>query len=216
MNKAFAYTIHDARISTSSGIEIEQSKYVGPISPIMRLATQKDGDITTHFDIIDESETGINNSSLKQVLINNHTKDNRVTIRGHLPLEYCFGLCESFKKMTNGLGFELDLRTSNRKQDMLDPTLGDNDVNVTTNSTSLFIPQIIPSPQTQVYFMYTILKSCTLSYESWMTDRKPVDTAKEFQIDISSASKINSPLYLVAAHQHTQRLDPANPAVNYS
>ena len=41
VNNAFAYTIHDARISTSAGVEIEQNKYVGPISTIIRLVTQK-------------------------------------------------------------------------------------------------------------------------------------------------------------------------------
>ena len=98
VNNAFAYTIHDARISTSAGVEIEQNKYVGPISTIMRLVTQKGGDLSTNFDIIDESENGINNSSLKQILINNHTEANRGLIRGHLPLEYIFGFARSFKK----------------------------------------------------------------------------------------------------------------------
>ena len=113
VNNAFAYTIHDARISTSAGVEIEQNKYVGPISTIMRLVTQKDGDLSTYFDIINESEGGINDSTLKQILINNHTEANRGLIRGHLPLEYIFGFARSFKKITKGLGFELDLRTSN-------------------------------------------------------------------------------------------------------
>ena len=209
VNNAFAYTIHDARISTSSGVEIEQNKYVGLICTIMRLVTQKDGDLSTYFDIIDESENGINNSSLKQILINNHTEDNRGLIRGHLPLEYIFGFARSFKKITKGLGFELDLRTSNRKPDILYTTLGDNDVNVTNNSISLLIPQIKPSPETQVIFNEAIRKTFSLSYESWTTDRKPVDAAREFQIHISSASNINSPLYLKAAHQKTQRLNDA-------
>ena len=87
LNHAFAYTIHDARISTSAGVEIEQIKYVGPISTIMRLVTHKDGDLSTYFDIIDESEDKINDSSLKRILINNHTEANRGLIRGHLPLK---------------------------------------------------------------------------------------------------------------------------------
>ena len=61
VNNAFAYTLHDARISTSAGVVIEQNKYVGAISTFMRLVTQKDGDLSTYFDIIDESENGINN-----------------------------------------------------------------------------------------------------------------------------------------------------------
>ena len=209
VNNAFAYTIHDARISTSAGVEIEQNKYVGPFSTIMRLVTQKDGDLSTYFDIINESEDGINNSSLKKILINNHTEANRGLIRGHLPLEYIFGFATSFKKITKGLGFELDLRTSNRKRDILYTTLDDDDVNVTINSISLYMPQLIPSPETQVIFNEAISQTFTLSYESWTTDRKPVDTAREFQVDISSASNINSPLYLIAAHQKTQRLDAA-------
>ena len=187
VNNAFDYTIHDARISASAGVEIEQNKYVGPISTIMRLVTQKDGDLSTYFDVVDESENGINNSSLKQILINNHTEANRGLIRGHLPLEYIFGFARSFKKVTKGLGFELDLRTSNRKRDILYTTSDDNDVDVTINSISLFVPQIIPSPETQVIFNEAISKTFTLSYESWTTDRKPVDTAREFQADISSA-----------------------------
>ena len=216
VNNTFAYTIHDARISTSAGVEIEQNKYVGPISTIMRLVTEKDGDLSTYFDIIDESEDKIDNSSLKKILINNHTEANRGLIRGHLPLEYIFGFARSFKKITKGLGFELDLRTSNRKRDILYTTLDDDDVNVTINSISLFIPQLIPSPETQVIFNEAISQTFTLSYEPWTTDRKPVDTAREFQLDISSASNINSPLYLIAAHQKTQRPDPANPAKNLS
>ena len=91
VKSAFAYTIHDARISTSAGVEIEQNKYVGPIFTIMRLVTQKDGDLSTYFDKIDESENFINDSSLKQILINNHTEADRGLFRGHLPLEYIFG-----------------------------------------------------------------------------------------------------------------------------
>ena len=119
------------------------------------------------------------------------------------------GFARSFKQITKGLGFELDLRTSNRKQDILYTALGDIDVNVTIKSISLFIPQTIPSPETQVIFNEAISKTSSLSYESWTTDRKPVDTAREFQVDISSASNISSPLYLIAAHQKTQRLDAA-------
>ena len=92
VNNAFAYTIHCARISTSSGTEIEQNKVVGPVSTIMRLVPLKDGDLTTYFDKIDETENGIDKSSLKQKLNNKHTEANRGIIRGNLTLEYIFGL----------------------------------------------------------------------------------------------------------------------------
>ena len=71
-------------------------------------------------------------------------------------------------------------------------------------------PQKKPFPETQVPFNEDISETFTLSKESWTTDRKPMGTAKEFQIDISSASIINSLLYPIAAHQETQRQDPAD------
>ena len=97
VNDAFAYTIHDAKFSTSSGVEIEQYKFVGPISIILRLLAKKGGDLSIYFDIIDESETAMDNSSLKQKLINDHSNDNKCIIRGHLTLEYVFGFCKSLK-----------------------------------------------------------------------------------------------------------------------
>ena len=98
VNNAFANTIHDATISSSSGVEIEQNKYVAPLSTIKRLVTQKDSDLSTYFDLIDESEDGINKSSLKQILIDNNTEASRGLIRGHLSLVYIFGFCRSFRK----------------------------------------------------------------------------------------------------------------------
>ena len=62
-------------------------------------------------------------------------------------------------------------------------------------------------------FSEAISQTFTLSYESRTTDRKP---AREFHLDISSASNIISPLYIIAVHQKTQRPDPANPANNLS
>ena len=44
-----------------------------------------------------------------------------------------------------------------------------------------------------------------------MTDRKPVNTGNDYQLDIGSASNIIVPLYLIAAHQKTQRDNPAKP-----
>ena len=44
-----------------------------------------------------------------------------------------------------------------------------------------------------------------------MTDRKPVNTGNEYQLDIGSASKINIPSNLLVVHQKTQRKNPARP-----
>ena len=44
-----------------------------------------------------------------------------------------------------------------------------------------------------------------------MTDRKPVNTGSEYQLNRGSASIINNPLYLIAVHRKTQRDNPAIP-----
>ena len=77
VNVEFAYTIHDASISTSSKTEIEQNEFAGPVSGIMRFITPKDGELSTYFDMIEENANGINNSSLKQLLNNHHTEARR-------------------------------------------------------------------------------------------------------------------------------------------
>ena len=97
VNNAFTFTNHDARISTSAGTEIEQNKLLGPLSRILTLITQKKR-MTTYSDKIDENEDGINSSSVKQRVINKHTETNRGITKKHLPRDYVFGFCRSFKK----------------------------------------------------------------------------------------------------------------------
>ena len=214
VNNAFAYIFQEARISTSSGTEIEHNKNLGNVSTIMRLLTQKDGDLSSYFDKIDETEAEINNTTLKKMLVNSHTDDNnKGKIRANLPLEYIFGFCKTFKKITKGLGFELQLKTSNEKKNILytNNAFGVNDVNVTINSIYLYIPSLVPSAEQQQMFNEAIRENFTLSFDAWVTDRKPVNTGQEYQLDIGSASNINIPLYLIVAHQKTQRYNPARP-----
>ena len=84
-------------------MEFEQNKYVGPISTIIRLVTENDGDLSRYFDIFNEDEVGIKDSSLKRILIDNHTEANRGLSRGNLPLEYIFAFARSFKKQPREL-----------------------------------------------------------------------------------------------------------------
>ena len=103
VNNAFAYIFEEERISTSAGTEIEHNKNLGNVSTIMRLLTQKDGDLSSYFDKINETEGEIGNSTLKRMLINSHTNnDNKGKIRANLPLEHIFGFCKTFKKITKG------------------------------------------------------------------------------------------------------------------
>ena len=214
VNNAFAYIFQEGRLSTSAGVEIEHNKNVGNVSTIMRLLTEKDGDLSTYFDKINEADAGINNSTLKKMLINSHTNaNNKGKIKANLPLEYIFGFCRTFKKITKGLGFELQLKTSNEKKNILftNNAFGVNNVNIRINSIYLYIPSLVPSAEQQQMFNEAIRENFTLSFDAWVTDRKPVNTGNEYQLDIGSASNINIPLYLIVAHQKTQRENPARP-----
>ena len=183
----------------------------------MRLLTQKDGDLSSYFDRIVETEAGIANSLLKHVLIDIRTiDDNKGKIRANLPLEHIFSFCKTFKKITKGFGFELQLKTSNERQNNLYTTLGGNDVNVTIISIRLYIPSLVPSAEQQQSFNESIRQNFTLSFDAWVTDRKPVNKGNEYQLDIGSAFNINIPLYLTIAHQKTQRENPTRPSNQFN
>ena len=75
VNNGLAYIFQEGRLSTSAGTEIEHNKNLGNVSTIMRLLTQKDGDFSSYFDRIDETQGGITNSTLKHMVINSHTNE---------------------------------------------------------------------------------------------------------------------------------------------
>ena len=89
-----------ARMAYTGGIKIEQVKFSGHLSTIMRSLNSKDGDLLSHFDNIDTTEKGINVSSIKQMLINNQIEANSGKNKRQLPLEHIFGFCKIFKKIT--------------------------------------------------------------------------------------------------------------------
>ena len=167
VNNRLAHVFQEGRLSTSAGTEIEHNKNLGNVSTIMRLLTQKDGDLSSYFDKIDEREAGNTNSTIKHMLIDSHTiEDNKGKIRANLPLEHIFGFCKTFKKITKGLVFELQLKTSNEKQNKIYTTLGRNDVNVTINSIYLYTPSLVPSAEQQQLFNEAIREIFTLSFDN--------------------------------------------------
>ena len=77
-----------------------------------------------------------------------------------------------------------------------------------------FVPICIPDAQTQIRFNDSIEDSFTLSFGSWTSKRKTVDTQLEYEIDISSAQKIDSPINLIAVHQTAARISVPNKVNN--
>ena len=195
-------------------MHLEDIKYVGQVSTIMRLLTSKDGDLSSYFD--KNGETVIDDDNpLKQALINNHdVAANKGNIKGHLSLEHIFGFCRTFKKITKNLGFHLKFKMIDL-QDIIFTTIA-NDINVTINSLYLFVPKLMPSTSTQVMFNEAIMNKYTITFDSWYTERKISNDDRELQVDIGSAQHINSPKYLISAYQTAARTTPnnnANPAI---
>ena len=49
-----------------------------------------------------------------------------------------------------------------------------------------------------------------LSFDSWYTDLKVVNEELEFQVNVGNAKNVNSPKYLIAAHQSFDRIGVPN------
>ena len=123
VNNGFAFSFKEARLSTTLGSD-EHNKFCGQVSTIMRVISNKDGDLLSQFDIINENDIPvlerlvdlppqIESTPHQKMLVNNHIDANKGKIKGYLYLEDIFEFCKSFKKVTKNLGFHLMLKTAN-------------------------------------------------------------------------------------------------------
>ena len=217
VNNGFAFCFKEARLSTSLGSDIEINKFCGQVSTIMRAISNKDGDLVSQFDNINENDIPVLNrladlpvqirDTLHQkMLINNHTEANRGKIKGYLYLEDIFDFCKTFKKVTKNLGFHLQFKT-NDLQEIIYTSMTD-DIDVTTNNLYLYVPNLIPSVETQLMFNEATQNNYKISYDEWFTERRIIsDTIT--QLDIGSSQNVQSPKYLIGAHQTKDRIDGA-------
>ena len=83
-------------------------------------------------------------------------------------------------------------------QDIFYTILGD-DIKVNFQKLFFYVPIFIPNAETQIIFNESIKNSSTLSFDSWTTDRKTVDSQLEYQVYIGSAQITNSPKNLIVA-----------------
>ena len=218
VNNGLAHCFKEGVLATTGGMELENIKFLGQVSSIMKFLTRKDGDLISQFDNINEdigadenaTSENIRSTSLYKMMIDNHEPINRGKIKGQLLLEDIFGFCKTFKKITKGLGFHLTLKT-NDLQNIIYTTIADaTQIDVAINSVYLFEPILTPNSETQVLFNESIKNNFTLTFDSWYTERKIVTDGGEFQVDIASSQSTNSPKYLIAAHQTEARVGTAN------
>ena len=215
VNNGFAFRFKEGRLSTSLGTDIEHKKFCPQVSTIMRVISNKDGDLISQFDNINENDipvlerladlpTQIQSTPHQKMLINNHADANRGKIKGYLYLEDIFGFCKTFKKVTKNLGFHLMLKT-NDLQDIIYTSMVE-DIKVTINNLYLYIPNLIPSVETQVLFNEATQNNYKISYDEYFTERRLISDMI-VQVDIGSSQKVNSPKYLICAHQLKDRID---------
>ena len=181
----------------------------------MRVKSNKNCDILSQFDNINEDDIPILNRLADQpvpirdtphqkMFINNHTDANKCKIKGYLCLEDIFGFCKTFKKVTENLGFHLTFKT-NDLQDNIYTSMTD-DINVTINNLYLYVPSFLPSVETQVMFNEATQNNYKIYYDEWFTERRIIsDTIT--QLDIGSSQNVQSPKYLIGAHQTRDRID---------
>ena len=215
VNNGFAFCFKEARLSTSLGLDIEINKFCGQVSTNTRAISNKDGDLVSQFDNINENDIPVLNrladlpvqirdTPHQKMLINNHIDANRGKIKGYLYLEDIFGFCKTFKKVTKNLGFHLQFKT-NDLQDIIYTSMTD-EKNITINNLYLYVPNLIPSVETQLMFNEATQNNYKITYHEWFTERRIIsDTIT--QLDIGSSQNIQSPIYLIGAHQMKDRID---------
>ena len=224
VNNGFAFCFKEARLSTSVGADIEINKFCGQVSTFMRVVSNKDGDLLSQFDNINENDVlilqrlanlppQIRDTPHQKMLIDNHTDANKGKIKGYLYLEDIFGFCETFKKVTKNLGFHITFKT-NDLQNILYSSMAD-DINVTIHSLYLYLPNLIPSIETQVMFNEATQNNYKISYDEYFTERRVISDMIT-QVDIGSSQNVQSPKYLIGAHQTRARADTANKNNNFA
>ena len=80
------------------------------------------------------------------------------------------------------------------------------DINVTINKLHLFIPNLIPSVETQLMFNKVTQNNYKISYDEYYTERRSISDMI-VQVDTGSAHQVNSPKILICAHQTRKRLN---------
>ena len=83
------------------------------------------------------------------------------------------------------------------------------DINVTITNLYLFIPNLVPSVETQLMFNEATQNIYKISYDEYYTERRVISDWL-FQHDIGSAQQVSSPKYLIRAHQTKTRIDTPN------
>ena len=84
----------------------------------------------------------------------------------------------------------------------------EDDINVTNNNLYLYVPNLIPNVETQAMFNEATQNNYKISYDECYTERRVISD-QITKADIGSSQQVNSPKYLICAHQTGARADTA-------
>ena len=93
LNNGFAFCFKESRLGTTIGCDIELVKFCGPVSAIMKVISNKDGDLLSQFENFTEKDIPIlerlqdlppqiRDTPHQKMLIKNHTDANKGKIKG--------------------------------------------------------------------------------------------------------------------------------------
>ena len=89
----------------------------------------------------------------------------------------------------------------------------DDDKNVTINSLYLYLPNLIPSVETQLMFNEATQKNFKVTLDEWYTERGIISDSF-VQLDIGSEQNVSSPKYMICAHQTNLRTTTPDKKIN--
>ena len=83
------------------------------------------------------------------------------------------------------------------------------DIYVTNNNLYLFVPNSIPSVETQLMFKEATQNNYKMAYDEYYTERRIISDMI-VQVYMGTAQQVNSPKYLISAHQMKDRINTRN------
>ena len=81
------------------------------------------------------------------------------------------------------------------------------------NNLYLYVPNLIPTIETQVMFNEATQNNYKIAYDEDFTERRVISD-QILQLDIGSSQNVQSPKYLIGAHQTRIRADTSNKNIN--
>ena len=183
VNNGYAFCFKEARLDTNVGSDIQHNKFCVQVSTFMKVISIEDDDLLSQIANFIENDIPLNerladlppqitSTPHQKTLIDNHTDPNKGKIKGYSFVEDIFGFGKTFKKVTKNLGFHIMFKTANLQNIIYRSKA--HDIDVTINSLYLFVPNLIPSVETQLMFNEATQNNYKISFDKWYTERRRV------------------------------------------